>query len=147
MRYTIPLELIELEEANYHLAVSCIFMDGGKGLWVIDTGASKTVFDKSLVSHYDPADPDDQLAVQSAGIGSGLMDTSLGILHPFSLGKYRIAPLKVALIDLAPINMLYFHATEREICGLIGSDFLLEQKARIDYGKLKITFFAAPLPE
>ena len=147
MQYSIPLELIELEEANYHLALSCKFIDGGEGLWVIDTGASKSVFDKSLVTHYDTVDPDDQLAVQSAGIGSDLLDTSMGMLHPFLLGKYPITPMKVALIDLSHINKLYFHATEREICGLIGSDFLLEQKAIIDYGRLKITFFSAPLPD
>jgi hypothetical protein len=147
MKYSIPLELIELEEANYHLAVPCKFISGGVGLWVIDTGASKTVFDKSLVNFYDPVNPDDQPAVQSAGIGSDLLDTSLAILHPFLLGKYRITSMKAALIDLSHINKLYFHATEREICGLIGSDFLLEQKAIIDYGRLKITFFATPLPE
>ena len=128
MKHSIPLELIELEEANYHLAVSCKFIDGGEGLWVIDTGASKSVFDKSLKNHYDPVDPDDQLvAVQSAGIGSDLLDTSMGILHPFRLGKYRVTSLRVALIDLSQINKLYFHATEREICGLIGSYFLHEQ--------------------
>lgn len=147
MKYSAPLELIPLEEGNYHLGLSCKFLNGEKGLWIIDTGASKTVFHKSLERFYSPADTENQPVIQSAGIGSGLFDTTMGILHPFFIGKLRIASLKVALIDLSHINKLYFHHTEREICGLIGCDFLLEKKAIIHYGRMKITFFVSSLTD
>jgi len=139
MKYTIPLELIELEEGNYHLAVKSVFADGREGLWVIDTGASKTVFNGLLTNHFESADPDEEKTVRSAGIGSDQLETSLGRLHAFQLGNMPVQPMQVALIDLSNINNLYYHATEREICGLIGSDFLREHLALIDYSKLKIT--------
>lgn len=145
MRYSVPLELIPLEEGNYHIGLSCKFLHGEKGLWIIDTGASKTVFHKSLEKFYIPEYRENQPVIQSAGIGSGFLDTSMGILHPFFIGKLRIASLKVALIDLSHINQLYFHQTEREIYGLIGCDFLLENKAIIHYGRMKITFFITSL--
>ncbi len=139
MKYTIPLELIELEESNYHLAVKGYFEDNAEGLWIIDTGASRTVFDKMLTGRFEVADTGDDLTIQSTGLVQGNLDTLPGILHPFKLEEYRAEALKVALIDLSNVNKLYYHATERKICGLIGSDFLLQNRAVIDYSKLILT--------
>lgn len=139
MQYTISLDLVEIEHGNYHLTVKSDFACGISGLWVIDTGASKTVFDHSLTSLYALQPADDDEWVQSAGIGAGNLETSLGILQSFSMGGFRVEPMKMALIDLSHINRLYFHATEKEICGLIGGDFLHAHKAIIDYGRLEMT--------
>jgi hypothetical protein len=151
MRIVIPLELIELEENNYHLTVKSGFGNGEEGLWVIDTGASKTVFNIGLKDYFDLAPEEEEKIVQSAGIGSDRLDTALGVLHPFTLGDFLIGPLQVALIDLSHINTLYYHVVEKEICGLIGSDFLLEYKATIDYSRLRLILTArkstnSPLP-
>ena len=138
MKHIIPLELVELEEENYHLTVNSRFADGSERLWVIDTGASKTVFSLALSGHYKPLPVNEDKVVKSAGIGSDHLETSPGIVHPFYLGNCRIPALKAALIDLSHINSLYYHATEKEICGLIGSDFLVLYKAIIDYRKLQM---------
>ena len=138
MTYTIPLQLIELEAGNYHLAAKTSFSDGTEGLWVIDSGASKTVFDQALHHLFEQVETDDGTQLQSAGIGAGRLETSLGRLLPFTLGSLQVQDLQVALIDLSHINKLYFHATEKEICGLIGGDFLLEKKAVIDYGRQQL---------
>jgi len=135
MKYKIPLELIELEANNYHITVNCRFGSGREGLWIIDTGASKTVFDEALKELYDLIESGDEIKIQSAGIGEGKLDTSLGQLHSFSFSNFSMETLNVALIDLSHINKLYYHVAAREICGLIGSDFLLEHKAVIDYKK------------
>jgi hypothetical protein len=139
MRHTIPLDLIELEEGNYHLAVKAVFDNGEEVTWVIDTGASKTVFDQTLQDKYDPVPLEEGMDVRSAGIGAGQLETSLGRIHGFSLEDFHVPHLNVALIDLSHLNDLYFHATARKICGLIGSDFLLKYKAVIDYPGLKLT--------
>lgn len=143
MKHVIPLELIRLEEDNYHLAVKSVFENGNEALWVIDTGASKTVFDRSLTANYDLLSTSEDVSVKSAGIGADQMETPLGILHPFRLGRVMIKPIKAALLDLSHINKLYYHAVEREICGLMGSDFLLENKAVIDYSKLILRISAS----
>ena len=141
MKYIIPLDLIELEEANYHLAVKSVFTDGSEGLWVIDTGASKSVFDRSLTNLYDETPAQEETSVRSAGIGNDQLDTTIGMLHAFHLSNLPVKPMLVALIDLSNINSLYYHATEREICGLLGSDFLLGNKAVIDYSKLQMKLY------
>jgi hypothetical protein len=138
MKYVIPISLVELESENYHLTVSCLFANGADGLWVIDTGASKSVFDEALKTLYEPVETDENTQIQSAGIGAGRLETTLGKLQPFKLAGFNIESLQVAIIDLSHINKLYFHATEKEICGLIGSDFLLNNKAVIDYGALEL---------
>lgn len=138
MKYVIPISLVKLEEENYHITVLSVFKNDTEGLWIIDTGASKTVFNQSLTELYEPIEMDINLKIQSAGIGVGHLETSLGNLIPFMMGEYYIESLNVALIDLSHINKLYYSATQKEICGLIGSDFLLERKAVIDYGKLEL---------
>lgn len=139
MKARIPLNLVKLEDGNYHLSLESVFANGLKGLWIIDSGASKTVFDQSLTELYEKIEPDENVFIQSAGIGEGKLDTSLGNLKSFKIGSVTIEPFQVALLDLSHINKVYFHATEKEICGLIGSDFLLQKKAVIDYGKLQLT--------
>jgi len=141
IKYTIPLELVELEEANYHITVKSLFPDRYEGLWIIDTGASKTVFNPILTSYFDSIPPEEEVTIRSAGIGNDHLDTTTALLHPFTLGNVPVGPMKVALIDLSPINTLYLHVTEREICGLIGSDFLMENRAVIDYARQRLTLY------
>lgn len=141
MKHIIRLELINLEDQNYHLTVVSQFEGGKEGMWIIDSGASKTVFDESLEELYTPVSMDESLQIQSAGIGEGRIETSLGELKPFSIGNYDHPSLQVALIDLSHINKLYYHVTSKEICGLIGSDFLLSHRAIIDYGRMELVLF------
>ena len=51
-KYVVPLQLVELEDENYHILIETIFQNGEKGKWAIDTGASKTVFDANLIEHF-----------------------------------------------------------------------------------------------
>ena len=49
---SIPIEIIELETQSYHLIVKCTLNGEQSGDMVIDTGASKTVFDRDFVHNY-----------------------------------------------------------------------------------------------
>lgn len=134
MRFRIPLQIIELEQDNFHLLVKGVFSDGAPVNWVIDTGASKSVFDKNLQEKYTPLD-DASEQIHSAGIGDEPLETSLGILKTFSLGKLKIETSKMALLDLAKINELYSKSVDLKIGGLLGGDFLVKYQAVIDYKK------------
>ncbi len=140
MKIKIPLNIIELENDNFHPVVSGVFTDGTEVNWIIDTGASKTVFDKSLLKHYTILD-DDTEEVHSAGIGEKPLETTAGRLNPFYFGKLKVEMEKVALLNLSHINDLYAKATQLKICGLIGGDFLVKHKAVIDYKRKIITLY------
>lgn len=138
MNHVVSLRLIELEENNYHLVLASQFPGGREYTWVIDTGASRSVFDLTLTECYTSLPEGEEMNVQSAGIGAPALEASLGILSPFSAGPLTFPPMKIALLDLTHINDLYFHAVGEKICGLIGSDFLMEHRAIIDFGKLEM---------
>lgn len=137
MRYKIPIEIVELELENYHPVINTVFADGTSGKWVIDTGASKSVFDILLTQHIAYSEGDTE-ELHSAGISEEPIQSSLGILNPLSFGKLQVEKMKVALLDLSHINELYSRATELKICGLLGSDFLEKHKAVIDYKRRRL---------
>ncbi|HKJ44022.1 MAG TPA: aspartyl protease family protein [Sunxiuqinia sp.] len=136
----IPIELIELEQHNYHLLVQAKFEDGEKGYWIIDTGASKTVFDKSLDQYYDLIEASNDEEYQSAGISEGMVETSVGEIRSVAFGRLKLKNQKVALINLDHVNEIYRKYKDVRICGLLGSDLLKKYQCVIDYKYETISF-------
>jgi len=140
----IPIYIIELEHDNYHILVEGAFKDGTVAKWIIDTGASKTVFDKNLDQYFEPIEPDTMNDYQSAGINQEMMETSVGKLTYLRFGELEIEGQKVAMIDLSHVNDIYNKYTSHQIAGLIGGDILMFYKCKIDYGKQTLQFFVPP---
>ncbi|WP_297086768.1 retropepsin-like aspartic protease [uncultured Draconibacterium sp.] len=132
MRVKLPVKIVELESSNFHLLVSCCLNSGEQEYWVIDTGASRSVFDKNLTAGI-AAVMDETEDLHAANMSEAPLKTSLGTLNPVSFGKFRVEAMQVALIDMDAINDLYQKVSEYKICGLLGSDFLLKYHAVIDY--------------
>ena len=138
MKHKITLQLIELEDNNFHLIVPVIFPENEKHYWIIDTGASKTVFDLNLKHLYE-SEGEGYNQIHTAGIGEKPIQTSIAELKPFNLQKIHVKKLKVALLDLSHINNFYSGAANLNICGLLGSDFLLDYNAIINYRAKTLT--------
>ncbi|MFW5774510.1 MAG: aspartyl protease family protein [Tangfeifania sp.] len=137
MKIKIPLLLIELEDDNYHLVAESALPDKTTGYWVVDTGASKTVFDKNLSENFREIETAHE-EIHTAGIGEEPLESSVGHVYDFTLGKLKVGQLRVALLDLSHLNKFYSKATNLKICGLLGSDFMLKHKAVIDYRKKQL---------
>jgi len=135
MEIIIPIELCELETGTYHPLVQARFEDKCIGWWVIDSGASKSVFDKSLDLHYHP---DEHPVKQATGLGKDLVETASGEISELWLGQFDFGSLTIALIDLTHINQEYARFSDKQIVGLLGSDFLIRYKAVIDYGQQQL---------
>ena len=133
----IPLILVELEDDNYHILIETQFSDQEFGKWVIDTGASKTVFDFNQDEKYTLSD-NQLIDIESTGIGNVKIETKTGIIANLKIGKIPVSEMHVGLIDLSHLNTLYKQYTNEQIFGLIGSDFLFRNKAVIDYKNLKL---------
>ena len=138
--YTYPIQLIELEDENYHILLETEFLNGIKGKWAIDTGASKSVFDQNQNELFELV-YQANTEVQSAGIGEDQIDTKSGTLTVFKLGDLILNNWSVAIIDLQYVNRLYKQFANETIFGLLGSDFLVRFQARIDYKKLLLTIY------
>ena len=130
----IPIEIVELEDNSFHLLISCTINCNQQGEMVIDTGASKTVLDKNFVSVYTKVEQVES-EIQSKGLGEGSIETQMVKIRNFKIGELSVDNFNCAFIDLSGINEMYRQYCKREICGLLGSDFLLKYKGIINYDR------------
>lgn len=138
----IPLEIIELEPDNYHLLVSGIIGRSKKMYWIVDTGASRSVFDITLEQYYVKKEISEKEECQSAGITPGNIQTGMGTIHNLQFGKLKIKKIDLALINLQHVNEIYikYNKYNLPIVGLMGSDILNKYGACIDFTESKIQF-------
>lgn len=138
MLIDLPIEIIKLEDASYHLMIEAEFVQNIPGNLIIDTGASKTVFDQQFVESFiiDLQDVDNE---NSSGINAMITQAKFGVIPKISFGTLEILDFQCLLLDLSHVNELYKKFTNKQIAGLMGSDFLVKYEAVIDYGQQKIT--------
>ncbi|WP_163709568.1 retropepsin-like aspartic protease [Mangrovibacterium lignilyticum] len=141
----LPLEMIELEEDNYHLMLKSRLSDGEDAWWIVDTGASKTVFDRNQEHYFTLVESQSKQQYQSAGINEGMVDTKVGNITKIQFGPLKIKNLKVALIDLKHVNDIYQKYHDKRVAGLLGSDVLAVYGCRIDYLNKSISFQTKPI--
>jgi hypothetical protein len=137
-KFKIPISIIELDSRSYHLLIE-VYINKLPVNVIIDTGASRTVFDKSLLGNKLQIVKHSNLEeIQSAGIIAGNIESDYAIAESFKIGKLKLRDFPVVLIDMNGINQLYKKVTGKEVHGLLGSDFLLDFKAVINYGKASL---------
>jgi hypothetical protein len=136
----IPLQIIELENENFHILIEGNFQDGTASNWIIDTGASKTVLDSNLTQCYESIEANPDEDYQSAGINQGMLDTTVGMIPQLQFGELMMTNQKVALINLNHVNEIYEKFASYKISGLLGGDILMQYKCIIDYKRKVIRF-------
>jgi hypothetical protein len=131
----IPLTLLNLQDDGFHLLVEVVVCDQ-KFIAVLDTGASKTVFDKETMErHIDPS----QLELSdhlSTGLGTNTMESYLLNIPDLRIGSLHLVNHQVAVLDLSTINTAYKQLEHDPVIGVIGGDLLYRHKAIIDYDRL-----------
>jgi len=130
----IPLQIIDLHEDGYHPLVE-ITIYGKPYILVLDTGASKTAFDHTmLLQSGDGAliKSSDRL---STGLGTNTMISSTALINEMYIGDLHISEFEVAVLDLSSINIAYRQLNHPEVLGVLGGDILMKYKAVIDYGE------------
>ena len=130
----ICFEIVELEANTCHPLVKAEFKGLDEYWWVIDSGASKSVFEVSLTDYYIADDE----SVMATGLGKEVVETSSGTIDEFKIGGFNFGPLKVALVNFQHINDEYAKFSEKKIVGLIGCDFLYSRKAILDFEQKRI---------
>jgi hypothetical protein len=134
-KFLIPIKLIELDDQSFHLLIEASINDIPLNL-IIDTGASRTVFDKKILEGSLNGREMEMQNIQSAGIMADQIDSKMAIADVFRIGDLELKGFSVIMIDLDAINKLYLKVAGKNIHGLLGSDFLLNMNAIIDYEKL-----------
>ena len=137
MRFTIPLQVKKLEPGNYHAFIN-ITVDNKPCRLLIDTGASKTVFDAEQILQFVDEQEFKKHPAKSVGLGAKAMDTHVVVIRQLLLGKLAKKKMEVAVLDLYHVNQTYSALKLPKIHGVLGSDILHKYQAIIDYGKKQL---------
>jgi predicted aspartyl protease len=134
---TILLELISMDGGGYHLGLE-VNLNGKNAFLLLDTGASRTVFDKNQIELYNTSEIE-LLDEKSTGLGTSSMDIHTTEISNLEIGTKKIENITLALIDLSHVNETYEKLGFRKIQGVLGSDLLFKYQAVINYKNLELT--------
>ncbi|MCX2479147.1 aspartyl protease family protein [Pedobacter sp. MC2016-15] len=134
---SIPLTLINLNDDGFHLLVE-ITAYGTKHLAVVDTGASRSVFDKGFIERNstDVTTAEDTSATTLFSTSA----TIQAVIPKLKIGKLLIKNYHTVALDLETVNEAYELLGHPRIIAIIGSDIFYSYQAKINYKKLKIFF-------
>src|SRR5688572_20298181 len=95
----LPIELLFIEDAGYHLLTK-VKVNGRTAVLLIDTGASKTVFDRDRIARFTGDLEFKSLEKLSTGLGTSKMETHSAVLTKFQVGKLTLQHFETIVIDL-----------------------------------------------
>jgi len=135
----IPLTLLNLQDNGFHLLLEVIVFDKPFKA-VLDTGASKTVFDKATVeTHLHPDGELQRTDLLSTGLGTTSMPSFTLTVPDLQIGGLHLRNYEVAILDLSSINFAYEQLEIEPVIGVIGGDILSRYGGVIDYRKNRLT--------
>ena len=139
----VPLKLINLQDDGFHLLVEIVVF--GESHWaVLDTGASRSVFDKTLLEKNIAADDIEAVNTADENVATTLFSTSttaVATIPKLKIGKLKLKKYQAVGLDLQSVNEAYEHLGHPLVAGIIGGDILIRYKAKIDYKRLLLKLY------
>ena len=117
--------------SNHFKIISKI--NGVKGVFLVDTGASTTFIDLNLKEKFKLTSKPSN--IKASGAGPDKIDTFLSKNNTLSVGKWLKRRFPIALIDLSSVNNAFESINASTVDGIIGADVLKKGFAVIDYEK------------
>jgi len=108
-------------------------INGAKGNFILDTGASKSCVGTEDIEFFSLRSEESEH--KASGAGPSEIDTLISSKNEINLGKYKIKKMSLILIDLSHINKALEKQDATPVKGIIGADILIKGKAIIDYNK------------
>ena len=134
----IPIEILLIEDDGSHLLIKAK-INGKNAKLLIDTGASRTVFDQEKILGFVNDKFFEKHDKLSTGLGTNSMPTSTVTIKSFRLSELQIENFNAVLLDLQHVNTTYGQLGYSAIDGVLGNDILAKYKAIINYKKLTLT--------
>ncbi|MFD0796415.1 TIGR02281 family clan AA aspartic protease [Maribacter chungangensis] len=128
---TVPLKLT----ATNHLEVKAK-INGIKGVFILDTGASNTCIGFDKLEHFNLTSKVSD--IKAAGAGATDMETHISSKNKIEIGKWKQKKLKIVLFDLTNVNQALEAHNVPKVDGIIGADVLNQTKAIIDYNAKRV---------
>ena len=131
----VPIQLLDIEGEGFHIMVRGM-IHGKEASFLIDTGASRSVFDPKTITAYITSK-----AVKeglSAGVGSSDLESATFVIDRLGIGALEITDYEGVALDLENIHEMYGKLGLPHIDGIIGGDLLRRHKAVINYRSRKL---------
>lgn len=132
---SVPLTLINLQDDGFHLLVEIVVF-GQKSFAVVDTGASRSVFDIAMIkTHISELQHSEETQATTLFATSSTIQATI---PKVKIGRLLIEEYETVALDLDTVNQAYEQMGHPVITAIIGSDILLKYHATINYKKLRL---------
>ena len=133
----LPIHLLDIEGEGFHVMVKGK-INGMEANFIIDTGASRSVFDPTVITRFVEDPQFKKKPGITAGVGGSDLDSSTFIIDTLTLGDIEIHDYEAVALDLENIHETYHKLGLPAIDGIIGGDLLYRLKATLNYRLRKI---------
>lgn len=140
MQTKIPFQLLAIEDDGFHLQLT-IKINGRDAILILDTGASRSVFDENRIKNFTTNNQTEDLERLSSGLGTNTMVSKKVHLDKLQLNELSIENYEATILDLSHVNLSYEKLNLSLIDGVLGSDILQAFNAIIDYKKQELHLF------
>lgn len=122
---------LHLTKTNHFEIIARI--NGQKGLFILDTGASSSCvgFEGVDTFRLEAIDSD----IRAAGAGATDMLTQISKSNLLNIGRWKKDKVALILFNLTHVNTALTNHNSKPVDGIIGADILKKGKAVIDYEK------------
>lgn len=108
-----------------------VTINGVKGLFILDTGASSSCVGFEAIDIFKLTAKDSD--VKAAGAGATNMLTQISKKNKVKIGKWKEDKVALILFNLTHVNSALTAHNAQPVDGIIGADILKKAKAIIDY--------------
>ena len=106
-------------------------INGSKGSFILDTGASNSCVGLDLIEHFMIDAKESE--TKAAGAGAIDMETQQSENNTLKIGDWKTNKSHLVLFDLQHVNTALEQHHAAKVHGIIGADILQKGKAFIDY--------------
>ena len=117
--------------SNHFKIISKI--NGVKGVFILDTGASSTFIDISLKDKFKLKSKTS--LIEASGAGPNKLTTQLSKNNSIKIGSWKSKKFQILLIDLSNVNNAFASIKAQAVDGIIGTDILKTGNGILDYEK------------
>ncbi len=137
---SLPIQLLPIEQDGFHILIIGR-INGKKANFLVDTGASRTVFDDHEVMAFLKEACFEDNEKLSTGLGTSEMPSRVTVIDEIRFGRLKIRNYPSVVINLSNVHNSYEALGLPRIVGVLGGDLLHKHQCKIDYGRLRITFY------
>ena len=109
-------------------------INGVKGRFILDTGASNSCVGIDLIEYFNLIAEESE--TKAAGAGATNMETQKSENNFLEIDSWKTIDCNLVLFDLTHVNTALTQHNAKEVQGIIGADVLEQGKAVIDYNKM-----------